>query len=273
APLAWSWAVAATALWLLGYLTQAYLKWNPPYPKGKPNLYFIDQLFLLSVTGEAKHHFPPQLPQVAGEPLTYHWFAFAHMATASQISGVDTPQVFFRLAPPAMCLLAVLLLAVVGWRVSGKPWVGAVAAALTFAVGELVVGSFDTGPLGSSTGFVIWNSQSVPYVWLLTFPLILLAADRLAGGLPDAPVGRGAWASYAVYMLPRLAGIAVLPRPGGRLEWFLLGGAAGAVGLTLLLWHPALGQNYFVRTGWAFGAVLSAMGVVSYVERRRVPAR
>ncbi len=82
-----------------------------------------------------------------------------------------------------------------------------------------------------------------------------------------------ALASYAVYMLPRLAGIAVLPRPWGRLEWFLLGGAAGAVGLTLLLWHPALGQNYFVRTGWAFGAVLSAMGVVSYVERRRVPAR
>src|SRR5436190_6028787 len=191
--LLWSSAVAAVCLFLLAYLTFAFLRPNPAVPTSGPHRYFIDQLFLLSLVGEAKHHFPPQTPSVDGVPLPYHWFAFAHMAVASTISGVDTPVVFFRFFPVTICLLAVVLLAVVGWRVSNRAAVGAVATALTFAVGELVVGSYSLSPLGSAVAYTVWGSESVPYSWVLTFPLIALAVDRITGGLPGAPIGRRGW--------------------------------------------------------------------------------
>ncbi len=376
ASLSWSWAVAAVALAVLGYLTFVTLRPTQPLPTTAPKLYFIDQLWLLSLVGEAKHHFPLQVPQVVGEPLAYHWFSFAHMASASMISGVDPAVVFFRFFLPTVCLLAVVLLAVVGWRVSGRPWVGAVATALMFAVGELVVGSIAPGPLGGIVAFTVWTSPSVPYGWLMLFPMIALALDRLTGGLPDAPIGRGAWpllaifavaalggkatgvpvtlcavglvalvelvrrrparttwtlialllaaylfaaaavfrftaegtqlrpfgifwvqlagaqnepwwrevglysavlGGYLIYLLTRFAGIPVLAwigrRSWGTVEWFLLGGAVGGTVATLVLWHLALSQNFFVRSGFAFGAILSAMGMVALIERHRVPAR
>lgn len=375
APLGWCWSVAVTAIFMLGYLGFAFLRPNQPVPTS-PRLYFIDQLYQLSLVGEAKHHFPLQTPQVAGEPLTYHWFTFAHMAAASMISGVDTTVVFFRLALPAICLLAVVLLAVVGWRVTGRPWVGAVASALGIVVGELAIGTHSISSLGGVTAYMVWASESVPYGWLMTFPLIPLILDRLVGGLREAPIGRGAWVglslfalaasgakasvlpvvlcavgmvalvelvrrrprratwavlgilltalvfavvvlfrfeaqgmtlrplgilrpfaasdhgragwkiaavyaflfvAYCLFMFTRLAGIPVLAwlrrREWGTVEWFLLGGLVGGALATLLLNHSLYGQNYFIRSGFAFGAILSAAGMVALVEKYRVSAR
>jgi hypothetical protein len=375
APLGWSWGVAGVSLFMLYYLTFAFFRPNAPVPIKGTGYYFIDQLFLLSLAGDAKHHFPLQTPQVVGEGLWYHWFAFAHMASASMISGVDLPVVFFRFFLATICPLAVLLLAVVGWRVSGRPWVGVIATALVFGIGEVVVGSRALSVLGSTTTYTVWSSESVAYGWVITFPMIALALDRILGGLPDSPIGRGAWpllavfafaapggkasilpvvlsaaglvalvelvrrrftgatwkiiglllaaqafgtmviyglqgqgvqirplaafhqfvstsrvahgpwwklvalygvllAGYAIYMFARLAGIPVLAgirrREWGAVEWFLLGGAAGGAVATLTLWHTTSAQNYFVRSGFAFGAVLSAMGAVALVERHRV---
>jgi hypothetical protein len=375
-PLLWSWTLAAVAVFLLGYVAYAYLEPNWPLPGVAGRVYFNDQLYLLSLVGEAKHHFPLESPQVAGIPLRYHWFAYGHVASASLISGVDTPVVFFRLAVPAFALFAVVLLGVAGWRVSGKPWVGAVASALMFAVGELAVGSVGTGPLGAVTAFVVWNGQSLPYSWLMIFPLIVFVLDRLVGGLTHAPIGRGAWIGvvlfalaapgakatilpvtfcalglvavveltrrrprrntwllvalvlaaqfiglavlyhfesqglrigsglsifysefrddnrawwqtgllylaliigYLAYMLTRLAGVPVLARIRGQewgtTEWFLLGGVVGGTVATVVLGHQSLSQNNFVRAGFAFGAILSAMGLVGLVERHRLSTR
>jgi hypothetical protein len=362
-PLAWSWTVAAIAVFVLGYLTFAYLVPNIPVPTGGDRLYFHDQLYLLSLVGEAKHHFPLETPQVGGQALGYHWFAFAHMATSSLVTGVDTPVVFFRLAVPAMALLATLLLAVVGWRISGRPWVGALASALMFAVGELVAGTAAQGPLAGAMTFAVWNSQSLPYSWLIAFPLVAFAIDRLSGGLPDAPLGRGAWwlfglfalaapgakasvlpvlgaglglagvvgllrrqpswrpwallglvglgqlfglavlyqfdsqgvvirpfmtfglmgvpqtfgwlalavVAYVVYMLTRMAG-AFLGR-WGTTEWFLLGAVVAGAGGALLLAHPSLSQNNFMRSAFVFAALLSALGAVPWISRQGLPPR
>jgi hypothetical protein len=372
-PLAWSWSVAAVAVVLLTYLAFAFLAPNQPVPTRAPQRYFIDELYFLSLVGDAMHHFPPQVPSVAGEPLAYHWFSFAHMAVGSLISGVDPAVVVFRLDLPLVSLLSVLLLAVAGWRVSGRAWVGPVAAALMFAIGELTVGSYAPSPIGAVTAFVIWASLSLGYGTVFTIALIPAIVDRL-GGLREA-YGRGGWpllalfalvapgakstvipvtlcglglvaavqlvrrrltpapwlaigvllaaqllgtallyrfesqgvqvqplamlerylhamagrpwwqdlvvlgyvlGGYALYMLPRLAGIPVLAwlRRGGwgGTGWFLLGGIAGGTALTLLLAHIAGSQNFFIRTGWPFGAILSAMGLVELVRRRRLTA-
>lgn len=374
APVSWCWAVAGILLFWLGYVVVGGVQPYPPVPVGSPRRFLPDQLYMLSLAAEAKHHFPIQVPQLAGQPLHYHWFAYAHEGAASLISHVSTPAVSLQLTAPALSAVAVILLAVTGWRISGRPWVGAVAAALTFVVGEVTAGNLLWGPFGSSTSFS-WTSHSAIYGWLFTFTLIVVLVDLMrTDGLPEAPLGRGRWAllalfaviaggakstvlqtvlaglavavvaelvgrrrlrpvlvatgavlvaanvfaigvlygfetyglswggfwmadnvigaaphrtawkdavvigvllvAFAVFMLTRLAGIlAAVGRDWGTVEWFLLGGVAAAVGGLLLLFHPTFSQVYLLRGGWAFGALLSALGYVSLVERTRTPAR
>ncbi|GAB3806132.1 hypothetical protein [Micromonospora zhanjiangensis] len=375
APPGWSWSVVTIALFLLGYLTVAFLGAHRPVPTDGPQAYFGDEPFTLALAGEAKHHFPLHEPSVAGEPLAYHWFSFAHLAVGSTIGGIDLPVVVFRLALPTLCVLAVVLLATVGWRISGRPWVGVVAAALTYAVGEVAGNSVAHTPLGGITAFVVWASQSVIYGAVITIALLFVVVDRLRDPAEGSP-GRGGWwllalltfaasgakssvlpvllagvgvvclvqvvrrrwartpwivaavllagqvfalavwyrfesqglvvrplgiftqyanlagdwpwwlragvfvaafGAHLICVFPRLAGIPVLARlrsgDWGVTEWFMLGGLLGGVVLTWSLWHPGWGQYYFLRSAWPFGAILSAMGLVALIDRRRASPR
>jgi len=201
APVSWAWAVAAVAVFLVGYLTMAFLRVNQPVPTTRPNLYLIDALFSVSLAGEVTHHFPPMSPSVAGEPLTYHWFVFGHMASAGTISGVELPAIVFRLAPPTIAVLAVVLLAVAGWRASGRPWVGALAAALTYAVGELVMPARDLVLPGGITVHYSWAGPSLLYGAIFTAALIGVISERLRGAADPAPSGRSGWALLACFAL------------------------------------------------------------------------
>ncbi|GIH10488.1 hypothetical protein Rhe02_85550 [Rhizocola hellebori] len=369
----WSWSVAGVAMFLVGYLAFSYLRVNQPVPVDGPQAYFNDSMFGLALVAEAKQHFPMQTSWVSGEPLLYHWFAFANMAMGSMISGVDAPMVMFRLALPSLCVLAVVLLAVAGWRASGKAAVGAVATALTFAIGEFATSSMAGSPLGGVTAFQVWVSQSLIYGGIMTFPLIALIADRFGKG--PTRMGKGAWVllalfalaapggkatvipvalagvglvclvqllrrrfdpapwvtaailvggqllamavlyqftgqglaieplsfldyylagsarsgwkqaavtafvlgGFAIYMFVRLIGIAFLVRyqrrSWGAVEWFLTGGLIGGVMATILMWHSGLSQNFFTRTAFPFGAILSAMGIVLLFEKHRISVR
>ncbi|MEV4515622.1 hypothetical protein AB0K00_42530 [Dactylosporangium sp. NPDC049525] len=375
--LGWSWAMAGIAVFFVGYVYVTYFRQNEPIPAGADGAwYHIDLMYMLSMVGEAKHHFPIHNPQIVSEPLNYHWFSYAHMAGASLISGVDTPIVFFRLASPVFCVLAVLTLAVAGWRVSGKQWVGALAAMLTFVVGELTLSDMSWGQFGGAVAYMVWSSHSMAYSWSITFALMALVVGLLRAGPAELSYGRGGWAllvlfsvgavgskstvvpvllggvalaglahlltrrridrrlmaigavlvaatlfatvviyrfathglnfgvlaiikayadvvparsawrhafvygfvtaMYLVFFFIRLAGIAVLARlgrPWGQREWFLLGAVLAGAGATLFMVHGSLAQNFFVRSGFAFGAVLSAMGFAALVERYRVTPR
>src|SRR6185295_17595807 len=68
APLGWSWCVAAMVVWLLGYLDSTFLSAYAPTPRAGGSWYLIDLPYMLSLAGEAKHHFPLYNPQAALEP-------------------------------------------------------------------------------------------------------------------------------------------------------------------------------------------------------------
>src|SRR6266545_2368194 len=70
---AWSWSIAGLVLVLMVYLTATFFNYR--VRPDQPHHYYLDFSYLLSLTGEAKHHFPLPSPQVAAEPLHYHWFA------------------------------------------------------------------------------------------------------------------------------------------------------------------------------------------------------
>lgn len=378
-PIGWAWTVATVIVGFTLYLAESFLKTNPVLPTDEGQAQYMDLAFQLSIAGAATHQVPLDVPQVAGEPLHYHWFGFAHMAASSLFSGVDLPTVFFRLAVPALCALAVVLIAVAGWRVTGRPYAGAVAAVLMFTVGEFGYENGVRQLFGTQATFIVWGSPSMTYSWVLLIALIAVLADRigrarsstvpalgpgawvLAGLLLAASTGakasavpvalsalaftavvllvvrrRLAWAVLAAAGLALAAQIfatAVLfafeshgvtiapfsglrgyvgpeqPRPGwatallwvvvfgafllnmqlrlggilvlirlrrGRLEpvqLFLLGGALAGPAIYFLVGHPGSSNQYFVRSGFAFGVLLSAWGYVELVARAGLSRR
>ena len=166
-PVAWSWGMAAvlvtTTLWLVG-------QWQGvPLPPARAS-YYPDLLYHLSLVRELMHPMPFEVPQLAGEPMSYHFLSHAHMATASHISGVDPLTVVFRLWIVPIVLLGVLLVAAVARDLTGKAWTGPVAAALTLIGAPLFFG----GPMPPFiTSPVTPYSPSQTYVLV---PLLLLTA-------------------------------------------------------------------------------------------------
>ncbi|WP_148086547.1 hypothetical protein [Micromonospora sp. HM5-17] len=177
APIGWSWSVAGAVAFFTTYLSVTFLERNPILPTSDRTMQYLDLAYQLSLAGEAKHHFPLHVPQVAGEPLDYHWFGYAHMATTSLIGRIDLPVVALRLAIPALCAAAIVLTAVLGWRVSGRPYVGAIAAALFFVVGETNFTDPVTMPFGTQATFVVWHGMSMIYSWVLLIALVAALAD------------------------------------------------------------------------------------------------
>ncbi|SDZ40294.1 hypothetical protein SAMN05444365_11362 [Micromonospora pattaloongensis] len=202
APLGWSWSVAGVVAFFTTYLGYTFLERNPILPTSHDTRQYLDLAYQLSLAGEAKHQFPIHVPQVAAEPLHYHWFGYAHMAATSLIGHIDLPVVALRLAVPALCAAAIVLTAVLGWRVSGRPYVGAIAAALFFVIGETNFTHPVTMPFGTQASFVIWHGMSMIYSWVLLIALVAALAD-VVDRRPERPVpsiGPGAFVLAALLM-------------------------------------------------------------------------
>ncbi|OZV84490.1 hypothetical protein CA850_01140 [Micromonospora echinospora] len=202
-PAGWAWSLTAVVAGFTWYLAESFLRPNPVLPTSEGQAQYIDLAFQLSLAGAATHQMPPEVPQVAGEPLHYHWFGFAHLAAASLVSGVDLPTVFFRLAVPALCALAAVLVAVVGWRVSGRAYVGVGAAALMFTVGEFGYENGVRQLFGTQATFIVWGSPSMTYSWVLLLPLVAALADVVgrARGSAVPPLGRGGWVLATLFLV------------------------------------------------------------------------
>lgn len=201
-PVGWSWSVACVVAFFTTYLSATFLQRNPVLPTSDDTLQYLDLAYQLSLAGEAKHQFPLHVPQVAEEPLSYHWFGYAHMAATSLIGHIDLPVVALRLAVPGLCAAAIVLTAVLGWRVSGRPYVGAVAAALFFVIGETNFTHPVTMPFGTQASFVVWHGMSMIYSWVLLIALIAVLADVVdrRPDRPVAPIGPGAFVLAALLM-------------------------------------------------------------------------
>ena len=202
APVGWSWTLAGAVAFFTTYLSSVFLQRNPILPTDEGTRQYVDLAYQLSLAGEAKHQFPLHVPQVAAERLDYHWFGYAHMAATSLIGRIDLPVVALRLAVPAMCAAAIVLTAVLGWRASGRPYVGAGAAILFFVIGETNFTDPVTMPFGTQATFVIWHGMSMIYSWVLLIALIAVLVDVVdrRTDRPVAPIGPGAFVLVGLLM-------------------------------------------------------------------------
>lgn len=182
--------VAATLLPLRAIATQLMA---PSQLPDRANSWYQDDYWHLALTAQTMRSLPPDLPQVAGEPFLYHWFANAHVGVMAGSTFIDLPVVFTRLWMPPVVLLGLAMLVVVGRQLSGRTWPG-VLAALTVGIQAAIWPSW-FAMFGTSVFNVHSPSQqfSIPITLLALLPLVRLAKQ---GRLP-----RGEWALLTVALV------------------------------------------------------------------------
>ena len=87
-PVAWTWGLAVSAAVMVGATCVGVFAYHPMPPDG--TAYYQDLLYHLSMVNELTRSVPPELPQVVGERLDYHWFANADMAGGGGHHPADT---------------------------------------------------------------------------------------------------------------------------------------------------------------------------------------
>jgi hypothetical protein len=125
-PLTWTWGLAAAAAVMVGGATFGVYAYHPMPPAG--TAYYPDLLFHLSMVNELTRSVPPQLPQVAGLELDYHWFANADMAGAVDITRLSPIIVLYRLWLLPMLVVGLLVFATFARTVSRAWWTGVLVA-------------------------------------------------------------------------------------------------------------------------------------------------
>jgi hypothetical protein len=209
-------ALALVAAAALVYVT-AGLFGQAPLPERVDSVsYDNDLVWGISLSADALNHFPIADPTVSGEPLRYHTFVFLHMASITQVTGIELTTVALRLWIVPALLLLVLQLAYAGRQFTGRAWAAPVAAVLFLLVGDLDLGSDRGYPSAKLWRYMAWRfasllSPSFLLGLVLFVPLIVLLHERL---VPTEPQRRavGEWILVAL-LLAGCAGAqgAILP--------------------------------------------------------------
>ena len=195
-PVSWSWGVASAIVACTLMVRQAAFV-APLPPAG--GFYDQDVVWHLSIVHELTRSFPPQVPQVAGELLRYHWFSHMHMAAAHLVSGAPVATVVLRLWILPLLAVTALIGARLAMELSKKWWSGPLAAwcVIVFTGTSLL-------PLSGEAGVIFPTSPSQVYLLPFVLGIIILIVRALRG------VGLGA-AGWAVLVLLLVAAAGAKP--------------------------------------------------------------
>ena len=205
-PLRWSWIVAAALLVLV--MLNYPLWYVTPLPPATAS-YYPDLMYHLALVHEMMRSIPFQVPQLAGDTLRYHYLSDADMAAASMITKIPPAVVLLRLWVVPIETLTVFVAAVLGRRLTGTWWAGALAGAasvlaLPLSLGTAVQANGDT-PIheySPSQTYVLpllglllvvavemLGGRRLGRAWAMVFPLALACAGAKSSALPPFVAG------------------------------------------------------------------------------------
>ena len=168
APIWWSWSLAAMLGYLLLYSAGTFFAQHHLTGTDTP---YVDMPYHLALIGELRHHVPPSVPFVTGQPLAYHWFFYAEAAATSWATGIEPVILLYRLSGLPMLVAFVVLTATAARRLTGGWWTG------PFAVAVALFGIV-AGPYGW-TSTPVFDTQTLGVTWISPtnmFGLALFAA-------------------------------------------------------------------------------------------------
>lgn len=199
-PLWWSWSAAAIA-GLATLASSAEIFHAHPVGGGGATTPDVHMLFHLALTNEVRHHVPPVVPWVAGEPLRYHWFACAEMAATRWATGLSPETLLYRLSMLPMMAAFPVLLAALAYRLSGRRWTGPAVLVITYLLVSPAPAAWtsllDSSLLSQANRFA-WLSPSQTFGTLLFGALMLVLVRALR--VPRGVQGAAPWATVAVLM-------------------------------------------------------------------------
>jgi len=185
----WPWWLLAFGALLVGWIANALLAAPLPSETSSVKGYANDLLWTTSVTGEALHHWPVQIPDLAGVPLHYHYFSFLDLAAAAQVTGLQPWWIVFRLFPVVAAAVLVLQLFAVGTALGRRISVGVAAVFLYLLAGRF----FPWGAPSTDVVTQLWISPSFSFGLML-----LLASLAELDRLVREPGRRAAWSGVAL---------------------------------------------------------------------------
>lgn len=194
----WAWGIAALCTLAMGLVAITYFPTVELPGTGSVYL-FRDIPYHLAMAADALHHWPIEDPNVAGQPLPYHYFFHLQLAASSQVTGVELPTVFIQLSYLPLVALVALLLVTAGRSLSRNAWIGLLAGFLAFLVADL---QLEPDPLIAPQApflglFLTYLFVSPSFTLGLTFLLGLVVVGHRM--LTDkARVGPGDWVVLAL---------------------------------------------------------------------------
>jgi len=229
-PLAWTVGLAVSAAVMLGAATFGVMAYHPMPPHGEA--YYPDLLYHLSMVHELTRAVPPEVPQVVGERLDYHWFANADMAAAVDVTRLTPLIVLFRLWVLPWLVVSLLVCATLARIVSRTWWTG-VLAALALAAPQLFL-LVDTSVNLAPPVSLLSPSQTFGMVAAVTTAVFLIELLFKNGShrlwlliVPIAVVGGGSKPTVLPLLVAAVALAALyLLVTTRRLPWRLVGTAA-----------------------------------------------
>jgi hypothetical protein len=254
-PTAWAWGLAVSGAVMIGAATFGVMAYHPMPPHGEA--YYPDLLYHLSMVNELTRSMPPDIPQVVGERLEYHWFANADMAAAVDTTRLTPMVVLFRLWILPWLVVSLLVCATLARTVSRTWWTG-VLAALALAAPQLfllVDTSVNLAPpvsllspsqtFGIVAGVVVavflielLFKGGTKWLWLLTVPVAVVGGGSKPTVLPLLVAAVGLAALYLLVTtrrLPwRLIGTTVVLLVVGALTFLTVAGSTSGSRLQFL---------------------------------------
>ncbi len=125
-------ALSLLATFILARLDVFSFRSAPLPPRG--GALFHDLWWQLSLVQETMRFERPQVPQVVGEPLNYHFLANVHIGIGSRLSGVRPEVVLLRLWLIPIVLVSIGLAMALGRVLTSSSTAGVVTAWLAFGV-------------------------------------------------------------------------------------------------------------------------------------------
>ncbi|MEU8243310.1 hypothetical protein AB0C07_34065 [Actinoplanes missouriensis] len=179
-PLAWSWLIAGVMLLAVAILALGEWAGNPLPPV--THSLFGDIYYHWANAAQLSHTILPTQPQMAGEPLKYHWFSDAFRASATLISGADLATVMLRLWAGPVVITSVLVIAGLARTASRVWWGGPVAAFIAVALPNMSIWpEFPSWPVTIEPWYSPTLTFSIPFVTVVAALLVDIARGNALG--------------------------------------------------------------------------------------------
>jgi hypothetical protein len=181
-PLWWGWALATVVGFVVIWSAASVFALHGLTWPGNATPY-VDMPFQLALAGELKHHMPPQIPYLTGEPLNYHWFVYSDLASTSWVTGIELQTLLYRLSLLPVLIAFTILIASLARTVTGAWWTGPAAAAATYvAVVPSLYAWTDSPATEGAILTGLWVSPTQTFGALLFVPVVLLLVELLRPG-------------------------------------------------------------------------------------------